>query len=401
MASARGRWGPGWLVAAAFIGPGTVTTATLAGARWGAALLWALAFSVVATMALQEMAARLGLVTGQGLGEAIRQRFTSPAARAVAAALVMGAIGVGNAAYETGNLLGAGLGLEALAGGPARVWAAGIAAVAAALLWRGSYRLLERVLVAMVALMGLVFVATAAAVRPAIGEILRGLVVPGLPGDSAVLALALVGTTVVPYNLFLHAAAVREKWSGAADLPAARRDLVVSIAVGGLVSASILVTAAGRIGEAAVIESAADMARALEPALGRWAGAFFALGLFAAGMTSAITAPLAAAWAIAGALGWRCDLSAPAVRAVWGAVLGIGAAFALARVRPVPAIVFAQAANGVLLPAVAAFLLVVVNDRRRMGEQANGRWANAAGVAVVAVALALGARAIAGVLGVG
>jgi Mn2+/Fe2+ NRAMP family transporter len=142
------------------------------------------------------------------------------------------------------------------------------------------------------------------------------------------------------------------------------------------------------------------MARALEPALGRWAGAFFALGLFAAGMTSAITAPLAAAWAIAGALGWRRDLSAPAVRAVWGAVLGIGAAFALAGVRPVPAIVFAQAANGVLLPAVAVFLLVAVNDRRRMGERANGPWANAAGAVVVAVALALGARAVLGALGV-
>jgi len=386
--------GPGWIVTAAFIGPGTVTTATLAGADFGLALLWALSFSTLATIALQEMAARLGIVTGQGLGEAIRRRFAGPA-RAAAVALVIAAIGVGNAAYQTGNLLGAGLGLEGLAGGSVRLWALVVAAAAGALLWTGSYRVLEGALAVMVGVMCLVFVATAAAVGPDLGELLRGAFVPRLPSGSTLVALGLVGTTVVPYNLFLHAAAVREKWSGEGALPAARLDLGVSIAVGGIVSMAIVATAAGTIGGGGRdVASAADMARQLEPTLGSWARGFFAVGLFAAGMTSAITAPLAAAWATAGALGWPRELGAPRVRAVWLAVLGAGAAFAATGVRPVPAILLAQVANGILLPAVAAFLLLAVNDRRAMGARANGPWANAVGGLVLLVALLLGLRGV-------
>ncbi|MDX1661594.1 MAG: Nramp family divalent metal transporter [Gemmatimonadota bacterium] len=399
-AGSRGRWGPGWIVAAAFIGPGTVTTASVAGARFGAQLLWALLFGVLATMALQEMAARLGLVTGRGLGEAIRERFRRSTTRIVAVALVIGAIGIGNAAYQTGNLLGAGLGLVGLAGGTPGPWAAGIAAVAFGLLWTGSYRVVERALAALVAVMGAVFVVSAIAVRPSVADVLTGLLVPSMPSGAAVIAAALVGTTVVPYNLFLHAASVREKWDGVEDLPTARRDLVVSIAVGGAIGMAVVVAAAGAGASGEAVESAADMARALEPALGRWAEALFALGLLAAGTTSAITAPLAAAWAVAGALGWRRELDAPGVRVTWISVLTIGTLFATTGIRPVAAIVFAQAANGLLLPAVAAFLVVVANDRERMGRWANGRAANALAAVVVAVATLLGSRALLGALGV-
>lgn len=395
----RGRAGPGWLVAAAFIGPGTVTTATLAGAGYGTVLLWALLFSTLATMALQEMAARLGLITGQGLGEAVRRRFEAPAARGLAIFLVVGAIGVGNAAYETGNLLGGSLGLEGLVGGDLRMWAVILGSVAFLLLWNGSYVLLERVMVGMVGIMSLTFIATAVRVLPAAEGILAGLFVPSIPEGGLLVAVGLVGTTVVPYNLFLHAAAVREKWSGEGDLPRARTDLTLSIGLGGIVSMAILVTSAGTIhGTEAGVESAADMARQLEPLLGGWARSFFAVGLFAAGITSTITAPLAAAYATAGALGWSRDLRSPAMRGVWGAVLGIGVLLAVTGLRPVPAILFAQAMNGILLPAVAVFLLLAVNDRRWMGKRANGLWSNLVGAVVVLVALALGGRALVSVL---
>src|SRR5690606_37621586 len=114
--------GPGAVVAAAFIGPGTVTTATLAGAGYGYSLLWALTFSTIATVILQEMAARLGLVTRHGLGEAVRTQFGGAAMRVLACALVISAIAFGNAAYETGNLLGAALGMNGIAGGAIRIW---------------------------------------------------------------------------------------------------------------------------------------------------------------------------------------------------------------------------------------------------------------------------------------
>lgn len=392
--------GPGWIVAAAFIGPGTVTTATLAGARYGGDLLWALLFSALATMALQEMAARLGLVTGSGLGEAVRRSFTG-AGRVLAVALVVAAIGLGNAAYQTGNLLGGALGVEGIVGGDVRGWAALIGTAAALLLWSANYRLVERAMIGLVMVMSVVFLATAVVVLPSVEAPLRGLFMPRLPDAGALLvALGLIGTTVVPYNLFLHAAAVGERWGGEVDLRLARRDLVLSIGVGGLVSMAILLTAAGTLaGGDGQVTGAADMARALEPILGAWAGLAFAVGLFAAGMTSAITAPLAAAYAVAGALGWERDLRSPRLRAVWGSVLGIGVLLAVLGVRPVPAIVFAQAANGILLPAIAVFLLVAVNNRALMGARVNGRWANMVGGIVVLVATLLGGRAILSVLG--
>jgi Mn2+/Fe2+ NRAMP family transporter len=384
------------VVAAAFIGPGTVTTATLAGAGYGYTLLWALTFSLLATLILQEMAARLGLVTGEGLGEAVRRRFSRPAARLLAVSLVIAAIAFGNAAYETGNLLGAALGAEAVWGGGARFWAVAAGLAAYLLLRTGSYAIVEKVLIGLVALMSVAFLATAVLVRPPLDLLLRGLFVPTIPDGTGMLYIAgLVGTTVVPYNLFLHASAVRERWSGPEDLPAARLDLGVSILVGALVSMAIVATSAAMAGpEGPEVRSAADMAIQLEPLLGPWARYFFAAGLLAAGLTSGITAPLAAAYATAGALGWPRDLRDGRLRAVWMLVLAAGILFAGLGVRPVPAILFAQVANGVLLPAIAVFLLLAVNDRRWMGERVNGVLMNVAGAVVVVVALLLGLRAL-------
>jgi Mn2+/Fe2+ NRAMP family transporter len=251
-------------------------------------------------------------------------------------------------------------------------------------------------MIAMVVLMSVVFLATAILARPAVLDVLRGMLVPSLPhvDRGLVVAVGLIGTTVVPYNLFLHAAAVRERWNGPDELPVARADLSVAILLGGVVSMAVVVTSAAALGgSAAGISSAGDMARQLEPLLGAWARVFFSAGLFAAGMTSAITAPLAAAYATAGALGWDRDLRSPRLRMVWLVVLLAGAGFTAAGVRPVPAILFAQVANGVLLPAVALFLLFAVNSAR-MGRYRNGPAANTAGAIVVLVAIGLGGWAV-------
>lgn len=394
-ARARLRVGPGAIVAAAFIGPGTVTTCTLAGANYGHALLWAMTFSTIATLVLQEMAARLGLVSGGGLGEAIRARFArSGTLRVLAAALVIGAIVLGNAAYQTGNLLGASLGSTAAFGGSVSTWVPLWIGTAGVLLWTGRYRTIERVLVGLVVVMSCLFLATSFVLAPPVLDVLRGALVPRLPGsrEELLVVVGLIGTTVVPYNLFLHAAAVRERWSGTADLPAARLDSLVAIGLGGLVSMAIIITAAG--GHTGTVSNAGDMAAQLEPLLGSWARMFFGAGLLAAGLTSAITAPLAAAYAAAGVLGWERDLRSPRLRVIWLFVLATGAAFALAGTRPVPAILFAQVANGVLLPGVASFLLLAVNDARRMGEWRNRAFANVLGGVIVLVTLGLGSWAV-------
>lgn len=397
MVKLRKTLGPGLLVTAAFVGPGTVTTASVAGARFGYALLWALLFSVLATIVLQEMSARLGLVTRAGLGEALRSTFTKPWLRWCCVVLVVGAIGFGNAAYEAGNIIGAAAGLEIITGIRPTIWAGVIGTAGAGLLLFGAYRVLEKILIALVLLMSLVFVATAVIVRPDVTAIFRGMFVPSVPAGSLVTVIALIGTTVVPYNLFLHASMVREKWS--ADLPIAealrqsRFDTCISIALGGVITLAIALSAAACFKLGTDIGSAAAMAEQLQPLLGRSAKWFFAVGLFAAGLTSTIMAPLAAAYATAGAFGWQQDRQSWRFRAVWASVIVAGTAFAISGAggSPVATILFAQVANGLILPVVAVFLLVVVNRTSLLGAHANGVIANLMGVVVVGVVGALGA----------
>ena len=405
MSSTRRRaFGPGLLVTAAFVGPGTVTTASQAGAGFGFAVAWALVFAVVATIVLQEMSARLGLVTREGLGEALRTTFSNRAVRTLAVALVIAAITLGNAAFEMGNITGAALGLKAITNVSHGAWVLAVGVGACAVLACGVYRIIERVLIVLVVLMSVVFLLTAIIVRPNVGDIVRGMFIPTLPSGSLVTVIALIGTTVVPYNLFLHSSAVREKWSASVALGDALRevrlDTGLSVTLGGLVTLAILVTAASCFHMGASLESAATMAEQLKPLLGKAATSFFAIGLLAAGLTSAITAPLAAAYAAAGALGWSSGLRSWKFCATWAPIVVVGTSLALAGYRPVHAIILAQAANGLLLPVVAVFLLVVMNRRNLLHGHTNGLAANILGAAVVITAAGLGIYKLATVLGV-
>lgn len=399
--------GPGLLVTAAFIGPGTVTTTSVAGTNFGFALLWAVLFAVFATVVLQEMAARLGVVSREGLGEALRTTFQNPVFKILAVLLVIVALGLGNTAFEIGNITGAALGLEALSGVSPRLWAIVIGVVAFALLISGRYKVIERVLVAMVVLMSVLFILTAIVVlRPAdVGNLLAGMFVPGIPSGSLVTVIALIGTTVVPYNLFLHASSVQEKWPESVPtrraLAESRLDTSLAIIIGGLITAAILATAAAAFfGTNTEITDGATMAEQLEPLLGPAAKYAFAVGLLAAGLTSAITAPLATAYAISGVLGWERDLSGVKFRLVWAAVLVIGAALAALGQSPVAIIVLAQAANGILLPVIAIFLLVVMNRSDLLREYRNGPLTNVLGIVVVLIASGLGVFRLLQVFGV-
>ncbi|MDK2917854.1 MAG: manganese transport protein [Candidatus Petromonas sp.] len=393
--------GPAAIVTAAFIGPGTVTTSSLAGANFGYALIWAMVFSIFATIVLQEMSARLGIVSRMGLGEALREQFENPIAKYTSIILVISAIGIGCAAYETGNILGGALGLEAITGIPMNVWGPLMGIGAFLLLYTGSYKIVEKVLVGLVVLMSLTFITTAVIISPNWGAIIKGMFIPSIPKGSVFIVMALVGTTVVPYNLFLHASAVQERWKDASGLKESRSDILVSIILGGLISISIIITAsAAFFGTGLAIKSAGDMAKQLEPLLGRWAKYFFAFGLFSAGLSSSITAPLAAAYATAGALGWKRDLKDKKFKTIWMIVLAVGIVFSGIGLKPISAIIFAQAANGILLPIVAIFLLYVMNNKQRLGQYVNRGITNVLGGIVVLVAIGLGLRSILKVLGI-
>lgn len=384
--------GPGALVAAAFIGPGTVTTCTVSGASYGYTMLWALLFATFATIIFQEMAARVGIVSQKGLGENIRDRIPNKALMWIAIVIVLIAIFVGNIAYETGNITGGILGIQAIVPELSiAVIAIVIGVLAFICLWIGSYRLIEKILTGIVVFMGLVFLITALASNPDWGAVVTGLFIPSLPeGAELLTVVGLIGTTIVPYNLFLHASSASERWKDPEQVKDARIDSIVSIGLGGIISMAILICAAANIfGTGATVANGADMALALKPLLGDWATWLIALGLLAAGFSSAITAPLSAAFAVNGVLGWKKTLKDIRFKAIWIIVLLSGCIMAVALgSSPTQLILVAQAANAILLPLIAFFVIYCANGKD-LGKFRNGWFANIAGVVIIIITLFL------------
>ncbi len=390
--------GPGVLIAAAFIGPGTVTACTLAGVGFGYALLWAMLLSIIATVVLQEMSARLGIITQNGLADAIKNELKTPWIRMFLIGIVLAAIVIGNAAYEAGNIGGATLGMDALFGEKyAAFYPFIIGGLAFILLYMGSYKAMEKVFVTLVLIMSLSFLLTAIITKPNIKEIVEGMFVPSVPDGSILMIIALVGTTVVPYNLFLHASLVSEKWKSKEDLQTARKDTIISIALGGMVSMAIVIAATAIPGKE--ITNVMDLAKGLEPLYGNSAKYFMGIGLFAAGVTSAITAPLAAAYVASSCFGWNAGMKDLKFRIVWMIILGLGIFFLSFGIKPIEIIKFAQVANGILLPVIAIFLLWIVNKSSVMGKYRNTKMQNVLGLVIIVLAVVLGVKSIFEVLG--
>ena len=392
--------GPGTLVAAAFIGPGTVTLCTLSGVKFGFNLLWAMLLSVIATIVLQEMAARLGIVSQKGLSEVIREEIKIPFVKHFVTFLILGAIVVGNASYEAGNISGGILGLETIFGSSlvnigsvsVNLMSLFIGGIAFILLYIGNYKFLEKALITLVLIMSVSFLITAIVTKPDLLAMLKGMFIPTFPDQSLLMIIGLIGTTVVPYNLFLHASLVKERWHKTEDLSFARKDTIISIVLGGLVSMAIIVSAASiPFGE---ITNAADLAKGLAPLYGNFAKYFLALGLFAAGITSAITAPLAAAYVAKGCLGWKGGLKSKRFRFVWIFILFLGVLFSSIGIKPIEIIKFAQVANGMLLPVIAGILLWIMNKRSVLGQFVNSKFQNVFGIVILAITMFLGAKGI-------
>ena len=392
--------GPGPLVAAAFIGPGTVTLCTLAGVNFGYALLWAMVLSIVATIVLQEMSARLGIVSQKGLSEIIRSEIKNPIFKTLSIVLILSAIVIGNAAYEAGNISGGVLGLEAVLGQQSidigsfslNYFSVAIGMVAFVLLYIGNYKVLEKALVSLVILMSIAFMVTAIMTKPNLGEVFKGIFIPKFPQDSILTIIGLIGTTVVPYNLFLHASLVKEKWKSKSDLKYARKDTIVAVVLGGIVSMCIIISAAAV--QSIEINNAADLAKGLEPLFGSFSKYFLAIGLFSAGITSAITAPLAAAFVATGCLGWSTKMTSKRFKAVWIFVLVLGVISSSSGIKSIEIIKFAQVANGILLPVIAGFLIWIMNKQSVLGSYKNTMRQNVFGVIILTITIFLGAKSI-------
>ena len=389
--------GPGALIAAAFIGPGTVTLCTLAGVNYGFALLWAISLSVIATIVLQEMAARVGIITQKGLATVIKNQITSSTFKYIAIALIFIAVVIGNTAYEAGNITGASLGLSAMIEIKSfNFYPIVIGLAAFILLFIGNYKILEKSLIVLVIIMSISFVITAIITKPSIAAIFKGMFIPVIPKKSILTIIGLVGTTVVPYNLFLHASIVKERWKKPTHLKLARTDTVFSVIAGGIVSMAIIIAAAAI--PKLNVSSAADLAKGLEPLYGVYATYFMGVGLFASGITSAITAPLAAAYVAGNCFNWKTDLKSTKFRFVWFIVLATGVLLSSLKLNPIQVIKFAQVANGLLLPIIAIFLLWIVNKKAVLGNFKNSTIQNILSIIIITITMVLGVKSIASVI---
>ncbi len=373
------------IISAAFIGPGTVTTAAKAGASFQLQLVWALAFSTLSTIVLQEAAARITLASGKSLGAIVAAQYAGRFGRHIRWGLFL-AVAFGCAAYQAGNLLGAvsGLMLASSISRTALLLGTGLAAVL--LLWQGNTQTIARLLAAVVAVMGIAFISTAIMQKDySLGQVALSTVRAAIPEGSSLLVAGLIGTTIVPYNLFLASGI-----SQGQSILEMRWGISLAVLIGGIISIAILLAGTQVEGEFTF----AALSNAVEQKLGASTGILVAFGLFAAGMSSAVTAPFAAAITAKSLLeeekgGWLPR--SYKFRLVWATIMGIGLFFGLLDIRPIPAIILAQAINGVLLPLVVAFLILAVNDRKLLDNRhVNSIGQNALALVIFAITCFIG-----------
>lgn len=377
------------VISAAFIGPGTITTASKAGSEFGFTLLWALVFSTFACLILQEAVARLTIHSTLNLGEAIQVRFQGKSSRLWVLALVLGAIILGSAAYETGNLLGAVAGIRFLLPWNPSLLVGVIGLLALAVLFTPSLKNVATLLGFIVVIMGVAFFTTAILLKPAAGDIMKGSMLPTLPsgGNAGLLVLGLIGTTVVPYNLFLGSGMANSRQS----VREMRFGLSVAVILGGLISMAVLITGAF----SRPPFSFESLVTTLNQTIGKWAVWLFAIGMLSAGFSSAVTAPLASAITAQSLFGGKNNEKwnhhSLNFRLVWGGVLLTGIVLGMVGFQPIPAIILAQALNGLILPFFSVFIVLVINHPDIMGQKrTNPLISNILLLVVVWITLVLG-----------
>ncbi len=392
--------GPGALIAAAFIGPGTVTVCSIAGNSFGYSLLWAILTSLIIAFILQEMSIRVGIISKKGLTELIKNETKNSYLKNILLVLIFTAIIIGNTAYEAGNISGAILGMESLTGNLAynfrdfniNLLSLIIGSLAFLILFIGNYRLLEQILISIVVIMSFSFIISAIITKPDINKIIEGFIKLKTPQNSFLTILGLIGTTVVPYNIFLHSSLVKKKWNKPKDLKIAKIDLLIAIIMGGLISISIIITSASI--SSTSISNAADLALSLAPVYGSFSKFLISLGMISAGLTSAITAPLAASFVACGCFGWRADLKSLKFRSIWITILIIGTIISSTGIELILIIQFAQIANAILLPIIIFILYYVMNDKKIFGSYSNSFFQNLIGVFIFFLTVYLSIRTI-------
>lgn len=384
--------GPGLITSTADNDAGGIFTYASAGARYGFDLIWILALTTLALIVVQEFNARLGVVTGKGLADMIRERF-GVRITVLAMALLL----IANIATTVAEFAGI-----ALAGEAFNVSRYITVPLAAILVWfvvlRGSYAVVEKIFLGL-SLVYLTYVVSGLLVHPDWGQVVQHTVHPQAAFNSAylLLAVAVVGTTITPWMQFYLQASVVDKGLRQTELGYERADVVIGSLVTDVIAFFIIVATAATLNATGHtdIADAKDAAQALVPLAGEFAKVFFVAGLVGASLLAAAVLPLSTAYAVSEAFGWERGVGyrireAPAFFIIFTGLIVLGALAVMIPGLPLAAVtVLTQDIDGLILPAILVFMLILINDRRLLGRYANGWFANTVGGATIAGIIAL------------
>jgi Mn2+/Fe2+ NRAMP family transporter len=387
--------GPGLIAATAGDDAGGIATYSQAGAKYGYELLWILLPITVSLALVQEMCARLGAATGRGLLDLVRERFGIYWAL-VAVAIVL----VANGGVTISEFVGIGAAAE-LFGISKYVAVPLVAVVIGYLVIAGSYGGVEKVFLGMT-LVFLAYPLAAIFAQPDWGAVARGALLPSVRTDPdyTLLLVGMIGTTITPYMQLFQQSSVVEKGVAREDYAPERFDAYLGAIFSNLIAAFIIIATGATLHVAGGtdLETAAEAAQALRPVAGEAAQALFAVGLLGASLLAAGVLPLATAYSVSEAFGFRKGMNldfrrAPVFLGLFSLLVALGAAAALIPGIPVvPLLIGIQVLNGVLLPVILVFVLLLINDRRLARGMANTRLYNILGwgtVVLVSTAVAI------------
>ena len=367
--------GPGIITANVDNDAGGITTYSVAGAHYGYAFLWMMPFVAVALILVQEMSARLGVVTGEGLADLIR---SSLGVRLTA--IIIGLVLIANLANTVSEFAGVAASMEIF-----HVSKYVSVPIAAVLVWflivKANYKWVERIFLVASGVY-LTYVASCILANPDWGEVARAFVTPQFQFNSSyvVLAVTIIGTTIAPWMQFYQQGSIVDKGLKITDYAYERIDVVLGSLFAVFVASAIMIACAATLYRNGVrIESAKDAALALEPLAGKYASVFFGLGLLNASIFSAAILPLSTAYVVCEAFGWELGVDnsfreAPVFFGIYTALIVLGAGIILLPIQSlIRAMLASQTLNGVLLPVILIVMLRLINDKRRMGDFVNGR----------------------------
>ncbi|NLV73286.1 MAG: Nramp family divalent metal transporter [Chloroflexi bacterium] len=390
--------GPGLITASADNDASGIATYSLAGSSYGYAFLWLIVWVTLGEVVVQEMAARMGVVTGKGLTDLIREEFGPKTTLIFIVGLVIANLGTTVAQF-------AGLAAVAEMFGLSRYIAVPIGALAVwFLVYRGSYQNVEKVMLVL-CLTAFAYVISGIMVKPPWGEVLRSAVVPSMQFERAYImaVLATIGTTMTPWGCAYLQASVADKGVKREEYLYTKVDVVFGAILGNVVSAFVIISTASVLhSHGIVVDSAEKAAMALEPLAGAAAKYLFGVGLLGASLLSAMVLPLATTYAVSEAFGWERGVSsnpekAPSFYRLYTTIIIISALIVLIPGMPLFTIMWVpQAANALLLPFTLVLMLKLANNTRLMGSWRNKRWTNVTATLLLVLVSAAGIALLVG-----